>query len=98
VHLGKEDASEDIVALVDAIISEALRERRISAGSDTKSERLKIVSQLERKGVFLVKGVVELISGRLNISKFTLYSYLDEIRSGDDAAYIYGSLKPVRRL
>lgn len=45
-----------------------------------KQEKLQMVHFLDRKGVFLIKGALEKVAAELNISKVTLYSYLDEIR------------------
>lgn len=36
---------------------------------------------METRGVFLVKGAIDRVSEKLGISKVTVYSYLDEIRS-----------------
>ena len=32
------------------------------------------------KGLFLIKGAADKVAERMNISKVTVYSYLDEIR------------------
>lgn len=48
--------------------------------SMTKNDRLEIVKQLEEQGFFLIKGAIKLLASRLNLSKFTVYNYLDDIR------------------
>jgi len=83
-----EELDDDVFGLVDSIITDVLREPRTFPKADKKSERLRIVGRLEKKGVFLVKGTVELVSTRLNISKYTLYSYLDQLKNAGGVAEI----------
>ena len=70
---------DDIGRLVDGIIAEAF-----ASGSrdklSGKEYRLDIVRQLEEKDIFRVKGAVEIVSGRLNVSKYSIYNYLDQVR------------------
>lgn len=37
---------------------------------------------MEKKGVFLIKGSIDKVKEKMNISKVTVYSYLDEIKNG----------------
>ena len=46
----------------------------------TKDERLEMIRELDATGIFSVKGTVEKLAGQMNVSKFTVYSYLEEIR------------------
>ncbi|WDV44668.1 PAS domain-containing protein [Clostridiaceae bacterium M8S5] len=46
-----------------------------------KEEKVNIVKQLDEKGTFLIKGAVEYVAEVLCVSRFTVYNYLDEIRS-----------------
>ena len=39
---------------------------------------------MDDKGVFLIKGAIDKVAERLNISKVTVYSYLDEIKKAAD--------------
>lgn len=43
---------------------------------------MEIVRRLDERGVFLVKGSVDIVSTKLNISKYTIYNYLDQIKKG----------------
>lgn len=75
--------SEDIGELVDGIISDALRNQSNPRSITGKAHRIEIVRKLDERGVFLVKGSVDIVSGKLNISKYTIYNYLDQIRKAD---------------
>ena len=46
----------------------------------TREERLAKVRFMEEKGIFLMKGSIELAAARLGVKEVTIYSYLDELR------------------
>ena len=46
-----------------------------------KEDKLALVDDLERKGVFDVKGSVEYVAECLGVTNFTVYNYLKEIRT-----------------
>ncbi len=48
----------------------------------TKDEKVCIVKDLEDKGVFLVKGAIDYVANALQVSRYTIYNYLDGIREG----------------
>ena len=58
--------------------------RRIIGYSDAKTlsraESIELVRQMEKDGIFLVKGAVDLVAEKLGISKVTVYSYLDCVK------------------
>ncbi|MCP4606219.1 MAG: hypothetical protein GY847_37870 [Proteobacteria bacterium] len=51
-----------------------------------KEEKLRVIRHLDEHGVFLLRGSIEDVARELQISRFTVYNYLDEIRgnSNDD--------------
>lgn len=48
----------------------------------TKDEKVSIVKDLEEKGVFLIKGAIDYVANSLQVSRYTIYNYLDGIREG----------------
>ncbi|MBA4602376.1 helix-turn-helix transcriptional regulator [Thermoactinomyces mirandus] len=50
----------------------------------TRAERLEIIRELEEKGIFLVKGTVEMLAEHMNLSKYTVYNYIDEVKSNKE--------------
>ena len=48
-------------------------------GKKTKEDRLELIRFMDERGVFLVKGSMEYVAGKLGLSKVTLYGYLDKI-------------------
>ncbi|MFV0332677.1 MAG: helix-turn-helix domain-containing protein [Tropicimonas sp.] len=71
---------DDIGEITDTIIADALRDQGSPRNLTGKAYRLEVVRRLEERGVFLVKGAVEMVSTKLNISKYSVYNYLDQIR------------------
>ncbi len=49
-----------------------------------KSDRMQLVQTMWKRGVFLIKGSVEMAAELLDISKNTVYGYLSTIRAEDD--------------
>jgi predicted transcriptional regulator YheO len=45
-----------------------------------KDDKLEIVRYLQKKGNFLVKGNIDKIANKLNVSRYTIYNYLSEIK------------------
>lgn len=46
-----------------------------------KEDRVGIVRRLEEQGFFLIKRAVKVLAVKLNMSKFTIYNYLDHVRT-----------------
>ncbi|MFS2223843.1 transcriptional regulator [Pantoea sp. B65] len=47
----------------------------------TKKEKVEIVRQMQEKGLFIVRGGVEMAARVLGVSRYTVYNYLDEIKN-----------------
>ena len=50
-----------------------------------RGERMQVIDYLDKKGAFLISKSGEKICEALNISKFTLYNYLDIVREKNDS-------------
>ena len=75
-------ARDNVVSSVSQVLDDLIGSILNSVEVDkmTKRERLEIISFMEEKGVFLVKGSVEKVAAEMNISSVTVYGYLDEVR------------------
>ncbi|MDD2573310.1 MAG: PAS domain-containing protein [Bacillota bacterium] len=49
----------------------------------TKDDKVEIVSILDQKGAFLIKGAIDYVAKVLCVSRYTVYNYLDEVRVGE---------------
>jgi len=72
--------------VVTNLIQYAVEDYPISVNEMTKLDKLKIVSFLNDKGLFLIKGAIDELAASLNVSKVTIYGYLDEIKSPLEAS------------
>lgn len=77
----KEIFVKDVNELTDAFIQEVQREIGIPVASMTKEDKLKALDYLDKRGAFLIKKAGDKIAKYFGISKFTLYSYLENVRN-----------------
>jgi len=76
-----ESFSHTINELEDRIIRDGITLIGKPVSLMTKEEREEFVYYLEQKGLFLIKGAIQKVAKMMNISKFTLYNYLDKANS-----------------
>lgn len=75
-----ENFAPDVRELVGKSVADELDAvSRITGVSPTEKNR-RIVHDLENRGVFGIKGSVELVAGELGVTKHTIYKYLREMR------------------
>lgn len=79
----KIDNSMDVESNLTQIIHNSIEATNIPVHQMDKEQKLNIVRTMNRRGVFLVRGGVERAAQALAVSRFTIYNYLDEIRSSD---------------
>ena len=49
----------------------------------TKTDRLKVVSLLRERSAFSYRKSVPYVAGRLGVSRYTIYKYLEEVGSDE---------------
>jgi predicted transcriptional regulator YheO len=52
----------------------------------SRDEKMEVVKRLEERGAFLVKRSAEQVADALDLSRYTIFSYLKEIRRPGGAA------------
>ncbi|MET8452341.1 PAS domain-containing protein [Streptomyces sp. NPDC005209] len=78
---------DDIGAVLDSIVDARQLRANKPWAQLTRAERLDLFRDLDRRGVFAVRGAVQQIATRLGISRASAYTYLSATRSdGDDRA------------
>ena len=45
-----------------------------------RDQKIDLIRFMYAKGIFLIKGSTDKVADRMNISRVTVYSYLDEIK------------------
>jgi predicted transcriptional regulator YheO len=73
----------DLVAVMDAMVTEAIREIGKPMGQMSRDDRIAVLTRLDKQGALQMRKSVESIAARLGISRVTAYSYLEEARSQD---------------
>ncbi len=76
----EEDFGSDIWSIIDEIINKIVNKKGKRIHNLTKEDRIKIINELDKKGIFLIKGAIFQVSKALGISSPTIYKYLEEIR------------------
>lgn len=83
-----QEKSENFHATVQDVIHDmvhqALSEFKKAHTQLTLEEKIECVRLLEEKGAFLIKGSTEYLASVLGVSKFTIYNYLNKIRTQNE--------------
>lgn len=81
-RIGKEVEirNTDVLNIMDHIIEKSIEDSGKVPADMNRGDMVQLVRFWEEQGVFLIKGAVEWVAGKLGISKFTVYSYLKEVR------------------
>ena len=72
------DSQQNILDIVQDLIASATHDLDVEGMK--KEDRKRIVKFLAQKGIFEVKGAVELVAKALRTQKVTIYSYMDEVK------------------
>ncbi|TVR72778.1 MAG: hypothetical protein EA427_02770 [Spirochaetaceae bacterium] len=67
--------------LVTRSIDLAIRKGTSQRGVSPQVRNRAIVAELNRQGIFDIKGAVEMVSAELGVSRFTVYNYLRDLRN-----------------
>ena len=75
----------DIRDVVAGMITGILGEMGKTPSAMSRDEKMEVVKRLEERGAFLVKRSAEQVAEALDLSRYTIFSYLKEIRHGSPA-------------
>jgi predicted transcriptional regulator YheO len=67
-----------IKEIVDDIIDKTIGDQDVNNMS--REKRIELIKFMNSKGIFLIKGSTDKVADRMNISRVTVYGYLDEIK------------------
>ncbi|CDG82386.1 helix-turn-helix transcriptional regulator [Janthinobacterium agaricidamnosum] len=74
----------DMDVLMREIISDAVRLHGKPVSMMNKKEKTLAVKNMLQRGLFIVKGGVERAAAALEVSRYTVYNYLEALRQEDD--------------
>ncbi len=77
----KEGFEHSVDEVLNLLIKEAVRNTGKEISAMSREDKIAVISYLESKGAFLIRYSIDRVAELLNISKFTIYNYLDQIRS-----------------
>lgn len=79
----------DIDELADHLLDRAIRDSGVPVSLMHKRHKLAIVEELQRKGFFQLKEAAERAASRLEVTRYTIYNYLNELaaREGADGQF-----------
>jgi predicted transcriptional regulator YheO len=84
----EETKSENFYSTVQDVIQnmvdQVLREFKKAPAGMTLEDKIECVRLLEEKGAFLIKGSTEYLASVLGVSKFSIYNYLQKIRTQNE--------------
>ncbi|MDY0409202.1 transcriptional regulator [Virgibacillus soli] len=63
------------------MVNQVLLRYKKAPSQMSMEEKIDCVSELDKKGTFLIKGATEYVAHVLGVSKFTVYNYLNKVRS-----------------
>ena len=76
----KEFFANHVKENLEDIVLSVIQKSTIPVELMAKEDKIELMRIFEEKGVFLVKGAVEYVAEVFNVSRYTIYNYLDEIR------------------
>jgi len=75
----------DIRDVVAGMVTQILGEMGKTPSAMSREQKMEVVKRLEERGAFLVKRSAEQIAEALDLSRYTIFAYLKEIRHPENA-------------
>jgi predicted transcriptional regulator YheO len=76
-----ETFSQDVEGLLTLSMEQVIAEEGVPVAMMKKENKLHVVKALDDQGIFLIKGAVDSVARFLDVSRYTVYNYLQETRS-----------------
>ncbi|WML33044.1 PAS domain-containing protein [Clostridium sp. OS1-26] len=73
---------DNVIEIVDDLTDKIINTNDVDTLK--RKDKIDLIKFMDKKGIFLIKGAIEKVAEKLNISKVTVYSYLDEIKKIED--------------
>lgn len=78
---GIETFTSDVKEVLKNIIQEAVEKIGKPIPLMQKEDKLMVAKIADEKGAFLIKGAITQLAKEINVSRFTIYNYLEEIKA-----------------
>lgn len=73
---------DNVIEIVEDLINKMIGNSPVTTLK--RKDKIELIQFMDKKGVFLIKGAIEKVAEKLNISKVTVYSYLDAIKKSEN--------------
>lgn len=80
-QLAVEHFHTEIGDMVHASLSECVNQFSQVKGISSSERNRMIIADLARKGIFDIKGAIDIVAGEIGVSKYTIYHYLREVKN-----------------
>lgn len=75
--------AENINDVMSKIMTDAIKQIKKPILYMEKEDKIEIIKYLDQRGAFMIKGAVDQVADKLNVSRYTIYNYLKEIDNGE---------------
>ncbi|HER24387.1 MAG TPA: transcriptional regulator [Candidatus Atribacteria bacterium] len=72
---------KDVDEILENIINKAIEEINKPISLMQKEDNLRVVEMVDEKGGFMIKGAIDQLAHSLNVSRYTVYNYLEELKA-----------------
>lgn len=76
-----ETFTNDVDDVLQDIIRKAIDEVGKPVSMMQKEDKLMVVNIVDKKGGFLIKGAINQLASEISVSRYTIYNYLDELKT-----------------
>jgi len=67
--------------LFNRVFDQMLKKIGIPVEKMKKADKINLVRMLNKRGIFLITGAIDEVARRINVTRYTIYNYLAEIKS-----------------
>ena len=79
-----EEFEDSVEEVLNRMIEDSIRSTGKDVAHLSREEKVTLVARLESRGAFLIRYSVDRIAKSLNLSKYTIYNYLDEVKARNE--------------
>jgi len=73
--------AHDVDELAEHLITDTIQRIGVPVNLMRKEHKLAVVARLQERGMFLLKDAVETVAAALEVTRFTIYNYLNELEA-----------------
>lgn len=75
----RETFAHSVDELADALIGQAIAAVGVPVELMKKQHKVEVVAELESRGLFMIRDAVDMVATALQVTRYTIYNYLNEI-------------------